>query len=181
MIIRCKVHIIDKLCAEHVANSSDDVGREELEEFRERLQLTVSYGDIGRRVYGAWCYQLVQFAVGFTQFNWCIVYFIFVANTVYVMFPLREVNSSTPIPPTSPRSAEIDEGIHGIALTRSNSTISYVSTAPDLRIVVLWSIPFLICTSLVRKVRFLAPLSSVASVALVLGMISVAIFLVIGK
>jgi hypothetical protein len=48
-----------------------------------------------------------------------------------------------------------------------------VSTAPDLKLVVLFPLPVLILTSLIRNVRYLAPISSIATFALFAGAISV--------
>lgn len=52
-----------------------------------------------------------------------------------------------------------------------------INTAPDLRFVMMFPVPFFILTSLLRRLRFLSPLSSLASLALFVGALCVVVFL----
>lgn len=223
ILVSCKIYIIDRTCQKKL--SSGKITESEVAPLRERLQLAIGYGDIGQHVLGPWCYQLIQAAVCFTQFVTCLVYFIFIANTVSMIFPLKHVESchddrsvlsdywssvfgsaaETPaigIPmlnianlggssaswhqnPTVPcNSSSQQSGIISYDEEAKNLTSpceqKEISTAPDLRIIVLFPLPFFILTSLIRNVRYLAPLSSIATVALAVGAFSVLGFLIHG-
>ena len=54
-------------------------------------------------------------------------------------------------------------------------------TAPDLRLLVLFPLPIFVFTSLIRNVRYLAPMSSIATAALIGGAVSVLVFLIKGR
>jgi len=203
-MLKCKNIFIEQVCSNSVSFKSVDEA--DVPRLRERLQFSVNYGDLGRKVYGSWCFHLIQFAVWFTQFMTCIGYFIFIGNTVLEMFPLRQSiqpqNSSTttvagnlmesitymyndaqltlPSHLYLANSSDASLGPFSL-LVDSNSTVTEVTTAPDLRIILTWCIPVFIVTSLVRKLRYLAPLSFIATIALVLGIMSVLAFLISGR
>jgi hypothetical protein len=180
VMLNCKNAFIEQICRESVAVKSVDSA--DVPRLRERLQLSVTYGDLGQRVYGSWCFHLIQFAVWFTQFTTCISYCIFIGNTVYEMFPLRDavvpINGSHVGLNFKDLSSVLDNELF---LSNGNSTDIHSSTAPDLRVIVVWCVPVFIATSLVRKMRYLAPLSFVATVALVLGIVAVLAFVTSGN
>jgi len=236
LMLDCKKRLIQQICSSSIAVSS--VEEDHVPQLRERLHKTLGYGDLGRRIFGMWCFHLIQFAVCFTQFTTCITYFIFIGNTVYEMFPVRQ--TTLPRLSDSPSGDYIEAGVRSVDLyafrkpiaahfiesttsrpvatspysnttldnvtTLSNATtaslfttdqpvstvemmtlfpahnITYtnVTTAPDLRLIMLWPLPIFLITSLVRNVRYLAPMSFVASLGLFLGVASVLAFMFTG-
>lgn len=236
LMLDCKKRLIQQICSNSVAVSSVD--EDDVPQLRERLHRTLGYGDLGRRIYGMWCFHLIQFAVCFTQFMTCISYFVFIGNTVFEMFPVQRSlqPQSDDVPAenyieTSVRNAEFfafnkslgpnvtaSTASHPVtASSYSNSTFNnltaltdmttasllttnqpvstaamltlfpahnatYVSltTAPDLRLIIIWPLPIFLATSLVRNIRYLAPMSLVASVSLFLGIVSVLAFMFTG-
>lgn len=58
---------------------------------------------------------------------------------------------------------------------------SSMTTAPDLRLIILWPLPIFLFTSLVRNIRYLAPMSFVATLGLFLGIVSVLAFMFTGN
>ena len=56
--------------------------------------------------------------------------------------------------------------------------IDMISSAPDLRLIILFPLPFFLMTSLIRKVRYIAPLTSIATAALAVGAFSVLGFII---
>jgi len=237
LMLNCKKRLIQQICSNSVAVSS--VEEDDVPQLRERLHRTLGYGDLGRRTFGMWCFHLIQFAVCFTQFTTCVSYFIFIGNTVFEMFPVRQ--STLPRLEDVPSRDYVEAGVrnlqqlyglkksiasgftesttsHAVAtLPYSNTTfdnvtrlsnvtttsslttdhplstaeivtllpahnITYitVTTAPDLRLIILWPLPIFLATSLVRNIRYLAPMSFVASLGLLLGIISVLAFMFTG-
>jgi len=232
LMLDCKKRLIQQICSNSVAVSS--VEEDDVPQLRERLHRTLGYGDLGRRIYGMWCFHLIQFAVCFTQFTTCVSYFIFIGNTVFEMFPLtRKPSTHLDAVPASDyveavvRNAElysvnktfdsnVTEVVIDYPVTTSsfsnttfsnmttltsvttasllttdypmstlfpahNTTYDNVSTAPDLRLIILWPLPIFLATSLVRNIRYLAPMSLVASVGLFIGILSVLGFVFIGN
>lgn len=70
---------------------------EELNLLRKKLAKNIGYGDLGRNAFGPSMCSLIQFIVAFTQFSTCMAYFIFIGNTVYMIFPLTIIMEPTPI------------------------------------------------------------------------------------
>ena len=285
LMVRCKYYAIDAIVQEEA--DKGQMSMHDLDELRKRLGKTLGYGDIGRTVFGNWCYHLIQGAVWFTQFTTCTCYFIFIGNTVMKMYPqvpalIPVNNDSIPLNASyemvddtyrvglgvpmlnihnmDKRSAKVelfsgfesqfdsfsvtagndsffqqpdvassdfsneknnvvvqdgsflndivDSFIDNITTTEapntttipSNTTttspteeptklptppptqqIHTVSTAPDLKWIVLFPLPFFIVTSLIRKVRLIAPFSFLATVALGVGAMSVFAWICVGK
>jgi len=237
LMLNCKKRLIQQICSNSVAVSS--VEEDDVPQLRERLHRTLGYGDLGRRIFGMWCFHLIQFAVCFTQFTTCVSYFIFIGNTVYEMFPVK--HSTVPQLDSAPASEYVEArarklnmyafnkpvtsdfieaatsqsvsaSLYGNATfdnvtTLSNATVAslltsdhpmstaemmtlipahnvtYISvtTAPDLRLIILWPLPIFLATSLVRNIRYLAPMSLVASLGLFLGIVSVLAFMFTGN
>ena len=236
LMLDCKKRLIQQICSNSVAVSS--VEEDDVPQLRERLHKTLGYGDLGRRIYGMWCFHLIQFAVCFTQFMTCISYFVFIGNTVFEMFPVR--SSPQPRLDDAPAGDYIESSVRNVELysfneplgpyvtvsaanhsvtaspynnttlvnvttltdmtTASflttnhpvsaaamltlspahNTTYIGLTTAPDLRLIILWPLPVFLATSLVRNIRYLAPMSLVASINLFLGIMSVLAFMFIG-
>lgn len=59
--------------------------------------------------------------------------------------------------------------------------IYMISTAMDLKLLMLFPLGFFLLTSLIRKLRRIAPFSVIASVALAIGAVSVFTYMCIGK
>jgi len=238
-MLDCKKRLIQQICSNSVAVSS--VEEDDVPQLRERLHRTLGYGDLGRRIYGMWCFHLIQFAVCFTQFMTCISYFVFIGNTVFEMFPVKlspqprlddiaaggyieasvrnaELYAFNKSIVSSVTEATASHAVTFAPYTGSNVTFTNVSTltdvttasllttnqpvstaemltllpahnttyisvttAPDLRLIILWPLPIFLATSLVRNVRYLAPMSLVASVSLFLGILSVLAFMFTGN
>ena len=238
LMLDCKKRLIQQICANSVAVSS--VEEDDVPQLRERLHRTLGYGDLGRRIFGMWCFHLIQFAVCFTQFTTCVSYFIFIGNTVYEMFPVK--HSTVPQVDSAPASEYVEARARNLKmyafnkpvasdfvesttsqsidlaslysnttfdnvttllnattaslltsdhsmytaemmtlLPATNITDTSVTTAPDLRLIILWPLPIFLATSLVRNMRYLAPMSLVASLGLLLGIVSVLAFMFTGN
>lgn len=291
LMVRCKYYVIDKILEEETFKGQ--LSQSELLDLKIKLSKTLGYGDIGKKVFGNWCYHLIQALVWFTQFTTAMQYYIFIGNTIFAMYPIVPVamninNNTKPIhanqtqghplgygvPMLSiPFLDKIDTGSHshqkhtdhninilsrrqldylngkpagdsftkllnfednvtsysdnvtilptsqfllsaftiGNNITQSpnyttvepnrTSTTSpttpkksttlppipptpawqWTSSAPDLKLIVLFPLPFFLVTSLIKKVRTIAPLSGVATVFLAVGAVSVFSFLVHSK
>lgn len=257
------MYLVDKIIKYEL--EKEKITENDVESLRERLELTIGYGDIAMRVYGNWCFHLTQAAVCFTQFMVCVMYFVFISNTVYEMFPVNRVQACDPIgndsaviresmyrvkterggigipvlhvpnlslnssgrhrrsatncsasdektpnlarnlQPQTDLNANLMalEGLEEIVVPRQersgektgvdemlfleskNDTgvcnVTIKSTAPDLKLVVLFPLPIFLCTSLVRNVRFIAPFSSISTVAMVAGAVAVLTYVIKGR
>ncbi|XP_005097320.1 uncharacterized protein LOC101845918 [Aplysia californica] len=129
LIVKCKYHAIRHVLDKHrmssssgsIVNSnksrrlmsSEEEGEEreqqsveESEEFQKihkQLQRSMTYGDVGKIAYGSWGVFMVNFCLIFTQFGFCVNYFIFVGNTIFALFPT--VNGSLPVNDTGMTSS----------------------------------------------------------------------------
>ncbi len=68
---------------------------EEQVSFRQRLERTIGYGDLGAIVMGKWCRVLIDLTVAFTQFLTCVAYFIFLGNAIFSLYPTVPVTNSS--------------------------------------------------------------------------------------
>lgn len=282
LMVRTKYFVIDILMEEERSRRVYHTARE-MEEYRAQLERTLGYGDLGRIALGKWCAYLIDFAVWFTQFLTIVAYFIFLANTIYTLFPLRPaaipLNHSHPIasvddvdggvvsnacpikggfyePRTnigvpmlnipsingnpaqcdssasttgqgqSRRRRSISSAESAVQFTRNienqnedshhdksafikesnagstaaaiapNTTVSPNTTttpvpptphfflksiAPSMKLLFLIPLPFFLCTSLIRELRILSPLTVVATFALFVGAFSILGFELSGK
>ena len=111
LMVRTKYFVIEILMEEERANRPYHTPQE-MAEYRANLERTIGYGDLGRIALGKWCAYLIDFAVWFTQFLTLVAYFIFLANTVYTLFPLRP--AAIPLNHSIPTSYDdVDGGIVG--------------------------------------------------------------------
>ena len=109
-MVRTKYFVIEILMEEERAKGSRTP--QQMEEYRAELERSVGYGDLGRIALGKGCAYLIDFAVWFTQFLTIVAYFIFLANTIYTLFPLRP--AAVPINTTAiPAGDDIDGEIVG--------------------------------------------------------------------
>ncbi|GFR68431.1 proton-coupled amino acid transporter 4 [Elysia marginata] len=130
LIVKCKYHAIDRILnrkkhgkgfipvrqEDHDDDSdSDDSDTDELnrgtasEEYK-KLQRNFTYGDVGKTAFGKAGLFIVNACLVFTQFGFCVSYFIFVGNTIHSIFPftkpnatygLFDLHNSTPSSPNS--------------------------------------------------------------------------------
>ena len=110
LMIRTKYFVIDILMEEERASRPYHTPQE-MAEYRAKLERTIGYGDLGRIALGKWCAYLIDFAVWLTQFLTLVAYFIFLANTVYTLFPLRP--AAIPLNHSFPTSDDVDGGFVG--------------------------------------------------------------------
>ncbi|XP_074648360.1 uncharacterized protein LOC141903891 isoform X2 [Tubulanus polymorphus] len=86
MIVNCKKYLWRHLVENHEAR----LGRED-PEYRDHLNRSLSYADIGRHALGKAGVVIVDFFLVVTQTGFCVTYFIFIGNTIHSMFPTRPV------------------------------------------------------------------------------------------
>lgn len=227
-MVRCKYYAIEQIVERETREH--DLDSLQQTAMRRELGHTLGYGDIGRTVFGGWCYHLIQFAVWFTQYTTCMCYFIFIGNTIQHLYsttpstmPLYPGTNSTdslrPAVPMlflprlfnqqslidSPENSDSFEVYTSNpfelanasttpasnitnATTSTTTTVpapyinpSHVTTAPDLRYIVMFPLGFFILTSLIRKVRLIAPFSTIATIALGVGIVSVFSMIFVGE
>ena len=133
-MVRTKYFVIDILMEEERAKGPRTP--QQMEEYRAKLERTIGYGDLGHIALGKFCEYLIDFAVWFTQLLTIVAYFIFLANTIYTLFPLRPaaipLNNSIPI-----SGDEIDGGIVGNICPISTASGSYYEPRTNIGIPML--------------------------------------------
>ena len=228
LMVRCKYYAIDKIIERETQEHDLDPAQQDA--MRTELGRTLGYGDIGRTVFGGWCYHLIQFAVWFTQYTTCMCYFIFIGNTiqhlysttpaVMPLYPGDQNRSDTRAVPMlflphlfnqqagiepSPNTAQTStddplewqvEVMNATTAWTNTTNVTtttttampapyiepeHVTTAPDLRYIVMFPLGFFILTSLIRKVRLIAPFSTIATIALAIGIVSVFTMIFVGE
>ncbi|XP_046557366.1 proton-coupled amino acid transporter 4-like isoform X2 [Haliotis rubra] len=99
MIVKCKYKAIDVVVDTQlqgepgITNAGDIVIENALSvEIREKLLRNLSYGDVGKIIYGKCGLYYVNFCLFITQFGFCVAYFIFVGNTIRAIFPFHMCN-----------------------------------------------------------------------------------------
>lgn len=156
LMVRCKHRIIRFICALYPNFLAEDSTKVRIE-----LEKTVGYGDLAHHVLGEAGYHIVQAAVFITQYLTCVQYFIFIGNSIYTIFPLHHEHHSN------------STANHSIPLP----TEPGISTAPDLRLLILTPFPIILTLILIQRIRLLAPFSIIASSLLMVGAISVFVYL----
>ena len=122
------------------SDDSDDAHGAAVSEEYKRLQRNFTYGDVGKTAFGKCGLFLVNACLVFTQFGFCVAYFIFVGNTIHSIFPYTNPNSSlplidlhnsTPISPnaSSPLSPSLDTLMLEAAMERNKS--AYFNTTAN--------------------------------------------------
>jgi hypothetical protein len=122
------------------------------------------------------------------------------SNSVKLAAKLSEMSTDSGVTTLSDVTTAPDSSLTAMTMTADMSTvtpnsttprpfpastmkpgINKISSAPDLWIIILFPLPFFLLTSLIRKVRYLAPFTSIATAALAAGAISVLGFIVMCK
>lgn len=214
LIVKCKYAAIDKvmtLYRSEVQRDEGSVDEDEMKVVHNRLLKNLTYGDIGKLSFGNPGLVLVNLCLLFTQFGFCVSYFIFIGNTFYTLFPSHNVtqtnssiyNTSGQPPFLNPLDAvEETDSLTGEAYEDSNAEYLYssyvlgnssasnltqdwsfisVSSAPRLEYLILVPLPFFIMFAIIRKVRHLGVISILADVSIFVGCACVFIYLLIRK
>lgn len=171
LIVKCKRAAIDKIMNSTIYDIYDEdtdeyeyLERKKLEK-RKALELSMTYGDIGRFSLGKMGSYVVNTALIVTQFGFCVNYFIFMGDTITRMFP--KVNETH-------RSNNNSSSVLGT--TKENH-----EGAPNVIFLMLIPFPFFMLQTYVRKVRSLGPLSAVANTCVFLGFFSILGFILNGR
>ena len=139
---------------------------------KHNLEMTLTYGDLGRIAMGKWGSRIVNTALIITQFSFCVNYFIFMGDTITRMFPVADKSNNTETPTPTPSST---------ALLGSSKSVSKHKGAPDVIFLMLIPFPFFLLQTYVRKVRHLGPLSVIANCCVFLGFFCILGFVIKGR
>ena len=161
---------------------------EERFKIRQHLIRSMTYGDVGKNACGHWGLFIVNCCLIFTQFGFCLNYFIFVGNTISAIFPEKNVtiqaNNSLPTPFPSVTIFEDENNTNSYTTSPTNSNSSLyqeVSEAPDLRLLVLSPLPIFAAFAILRDVRHLGFVSVGADISIFLGCVVTMVYIVVGK
>ncbi|XP_066278911.1 uncharacterized protein [Branchiostoma lanceolatum] len=95
LIVDCKKELIrqimTKYSSQRVMTAADLVIQTHRQK---RLERSLTYGDLGRKVFGTGGLIIVNLALLQTQFFFLVGYFVFLGNTLQTMWPTVEVNST---------------------------------------------------------------------------------------
>lgn len=185
LIVKCKYIVIQKLLENRHVSASLNGNKKYYNEngepvenghtLKEQMTKTLSYGDIGKMAFGAPGVMVVNACLLFTQFGFCVAYFIFIGNTVYTLFPHRNTTESTSSMPSGFAQADNSSMMYNV------SSQVYRSTAPDLRLLVLVPLPLFIVFAFLRSVRHLGAISVFANASIFLGCVVTLSYVVTGK
>ncbi|XP_067671087.1 uncharacterized protein [Haliotis asinina] len=96
LIVKCKYKAIDAVMGTQsqgesgITNDGDIVIENTFSvEMREKMLRNLSYGDVGKIIYGKCGLYIVNFCIFITQFGFCVAYFIFIGNTIRAIFPFH--------------------------------------------------------------------------------------------
>ncbi|XP_013084175.2 uncharacterized protein LOC106069130 isoform X3 [Biomphalaria glabrata] len=189
LIVKCKYQAIRNVkgktrSGSNVSSKSEDEvdfrhksqDPEDIKALHQMLVSSTTYGDIGKIAFGSYGLFIVNICILFTQFGFCIAYFIFIGNTIYSLFPKE--NSTV----TSTYHAEPDASLP-IEILPSSVPIYNISefisrsTAPDLRWLVLSPAPLFVGFALIRQMRHLGIVSVCANLSIFLGGIVTLIYI----
>ncbi|CAD5113387.1 DgyrCDS2560 [Dimorphilus gyrociliatus] len=151
LMVRCKHRIIRFICALY-----PNVLEEDCTKVRIKLERTVGYGDLAHHVLGEMGYHVVQASVFITQYLTCVQYFIFLGNSIHKMFPVDHHSNST--------------------INHTLPTAEPISTAPNLKLLILIPLPIILLLILIQRIRLLSPFSAIASSLLVIGALGVFVY-----
>ena len=126
LLVKSKHILISKITTEEAEKCH--LNSHEISSLRKRLERTISYGDIGRHVFGNCCFHLIQIAVWFTQYTTVIAYFIFIGNTIYKMIPQElPFANMTNVTEFHSRSDFIAQGVPFLAIENVGREVRDVS------------------------------------------------------
>lgn len=165
----------------------DDNDDDLVNSYKSRLLKCMNFGDVGKFTYGRPGLIAVDAALVFTQFGFCISYFIFVGNTLQNVFPsvlsnrteidncsfINNTNSSSP--------AQTDESFNVDMMSNITGSIWRISSAPSLKLLVLFPLPLFLLFTFVRRLRNLGGISVVANLCIFFGYFAVIYILSTGK
>ncbi|ELT96757.1 hypothetical protein CAPTEDRAFT_221004 [Capitella teleta] len=106
--------------------------------------------------------------------------FAFGSNFTHLHFIARNISNMTTVGPVVNITTTTPTRIPNVTASVPPSSFTWISTAPSLRLIMLFPLPFFILTSLVRRLRILSPFSSLAALALTIGAASVLTYIVVG-
>lgn len=89
LIVKCKYAAIQQISTRLAPKKTDD--QESIILIR-HMSRNLTYGDIGKIACGSIGILIVNICIIFTQFGFCIGYFIFVGNTVSSLFPSKNIS-----------------------------------------------------------------------------------------
>ena len=162
LVIKCKraavQKVLDTVCLSDVTDVESQLTQAAL--LRDTVEKRMQYGDIGRIAMGKWGVLLVNMALLATQYGFCVGYFIFMGNTIELMFqsPLHDGSASNVTSPSN---------------VTSSSSHSHSHDARLFALYVLIPLLPLILFSYIRGVRRLGPISFMANIALFVAFLSV--------
>ncbi|XP_029191850.2 proton-coupled amino acid transporter 1-like [Acropora millepora] len=157
LVIKCKraavQKVLDTVCLSDVTDVESQLTQAAL--LRDTVEKRMLYGDIGRIAMGKWGVLLVNIALLATQYGFCVGYFIFMGNTIALMF-------TVPVTP-----------LHNGSASNVTSPPSHSHHPPPFALIVLIPLLPLILFSYIRGVRRLGPISFMANIALFVAFLSV--------
>lgn len=175
LIIKCKKaavqKVLDTVCLSDVTDVESQHTQAAL--LRNTVEKRMLYGDIGRIAMGKWGVLLVNVALLATQYGFCVGYFIFLGETIALMFPTK---SSVPVTSSVNRSAS-----NMTSLTSPSHHTPPVITHARFALIVLIPLLPLILFSYIRGIRRLGPISFMANIALFVAFLSVIGYMLNGK
>ena len=182
---------------------------EEQQRMRKQLIRGMTYGDVGKIALGPLGLFVVNFCLIFTQFGFCINYFIFVGNTIQAIFPETNITvpaaatSVMPAPSTMAPAVEIhlqntsfphtdifssvNDSTTAAPFIENSTTIPIIPlyeeviNAPDLRLLVLTPLPIFAGFAILRDVRHLGFVSVGADVSIFVGSVVTMLYMCAGK
>ncbi|KAH9498872.1 hypothetical protein Btru_004913 [Bulinus truncatus] len=149
----------------------------EMKLMHQNLVRNLTYGDIGKLTFGSCGLFIVNACIFFTQFGFCIAYFIFIGNTIYSLFPTE--NSTVTIINNGDLDTSLSISQPSMPIYNISKYIN-ISTSPDLRWLVLTPVPLFIGFALIRDIRHLGVISVCANLSILVGGIVTLAYITIG-
>lgn len=155
---------------------------------RDQVEKQMSYGDIAWIATGKKGLALVNFALVYTQFGFCVGYFIFLGNTIQKLFPL--VNGTMPVPVnTTQVIGGVLNDLSTLPPPSSNLTNSshlgpslhHTGPASMFYIIVACFVPAFVAFAFLRSIRHMGPASLFANVASIIGYATVMGYILSGN
>ncbi|XP_033104483.1 amino acid transporter AVT3B-like isoform X2 [Anneissia japonica] len=167
LIVKCKYIVVNQIISEFLTREGiTDVASPRIGRLRKRLEKHLTYGDIARKAIGKWGLYLVNFALFFTQFFFCIAYMIFLGNTLQTdLFPFVNETSKALV---NTKQYNLFDNSQNNSIVHVNKN-ARVTTAPVFAILVLFPLPLFLLFVLLRNVRNMGPISVVANISIFVG------------
>ena len=152
--------------------SGDDSDKSSM--FRLHLQANLDYTDLGRLTFGRWGAFLVSTCLVITQLGFCVGYFVFIGNAFdSLVAPAPIAPPAPPLNVTSRLSMVMAPG-----LSPDDSPLPPESSS--LALLVLAPFPLLAAFTMFRDVRQMAPLSIMANIVILGGLLGVLFYVISG-